>query len=77
MVEVQSNQGQWLCGQVIYHLLNAFWKEDKLLRSIATKLKVHNPKRRPSLLEWLSWTALPVSDGAKGWRAGESSYRGM
>ncbi len=43
---------QWSCGQVIIFLLEEFRKEDKLLRSIAMKLKARSPRKRPSLLEW-------------------------
>jgi len=42
---------RWSCGRVILHLLDEFRKEDKPLWSIATKLKVRDPKRWPSLLE--------------------------
>jgi serine/threonine protein kinase len=50
---------RWSCGQVMLYLLDEFKKEDKTLRSIATKLKVRRPKQRPSLLEWDSSSALP------------------
>jgi len=62
---------RWSCGEVILHLLDEFEKEDKPLRSIATKLKVRNPKQRLSLLEWDSSSALPVLDGAEGRKANE------
>jgi serine/threonine protein kinase len=62
---------RWSCGQVILHLLDELEKGDKTLKTIATKLKVRDPEKRPSLLEWDSSSALLVLDGAKGRRAGE------
>jgi len=41
---------RWSCGQVIIYLLDEFGKEDEPLSSIAMKLKVHSPRKRPSLL---------------------------
>src|SRR6266851_2101916 len=76
-VEAQSSMyspvraDRWSCGQVIMYLLKVFGKKDEPLTSIAKKLKAHTPSERPSLLEWHSSSALPVLDGAKGWRAGE------
>jgi serine/threonine protein kinase len=62
---------RWSCGQVIIFLLEEFGKDDTPLRSIAMKLKARSPRDRPSLLEWQISSAVPVSDGAKGRRAGE------
>jgi serine/threonine protein kinase len=76
-VEAQSSTyspiraDRWSCGHVILHLLHELKKGDETLKSIATKLKVRDPEKRPSLLEWDSSSALPVLDGAKGGRAGE------
>jgi len=38
---------------------------------IGTKLKVHDPKQRPSLLEWPSWLDRPLSNVANVLKAGE------
>lgn len=49
---------RWSCGQVITFLLETFGKEEPL-SSIARKLKVHNPRERPSLVNCLRsrcWT---------------------
>lgn len=45
---------RWSCGRVILYFLDKFKKEDKHLRSFANRLTAHDPKRRPSLLEWAS-----------------------
>jgi serine/threonine protein kinase len=55
---------RWACGRVLLFLLCGLRKEDKSVRSFATKLMAHNPKQRPKLLEWYSYSAPPV------WHAG-------
>jgi len=47
---------RWSCGRVLLYLLDEFKKEERLLRVIGRELKAHDPKRRPSLLEWESWS---------------------
>ncbi|KAI0245827.1 hypothetical protein BJV78DRAFT_1259993 [Lactifluus subvellereus] len=55
---------RWSCGRVLLYLLDEFRKENKLLRAIAGKLKAHDPKQRPSLLEWHTWFTTPFLDVA-------------
>ena len=57
--DVQSDQSRpmvmWrLTGRVILYLLDRSKREDQHLRSFAHKLMAHDPRRRPSLLEWAS-----------------------
>jgi len=47
---------RWSCGRVLLYLLDEFKKEERLLRVIGRELKARDPKRRPSLLEWESWS---------------------
>ena len=47
---------RWSCGRVRLYLLDKFKKEERVLRVIGRELKAHDPKRRPSLLEWESWS---------------------
>jgi len=47
---------RWSCGRVLLYLLDEFKKEERLLRVIGRELKAHDPKRRPSLLEWKRWS---------------------
>jgi serine/threonine protein kinase len=51
---------RWSCGRVILYILDELGKEHELLRAIARKLEAHNPKQRPSLLEWHTWVAAPL-----------------
>lgn len=46
---------RWSCGHVILYLLDKVKREDKHLRSFANMLTAHDPKQRPSLLEWASF----------------------
>ena len=62
---------RWSCGRVILYLLDKFKKEDKHLRPFANKLTAHDPKRRPSLLEWASSSDAAFSDVANAWEVGE------
>ncbi|KAI0245963.1 kinase-like domain-containing protein [Lactifluus subvellereus] len=62
---------RWSCGRVLLYLLNEFRKENKLLRAIAGKLKAHDPKQRPSLLEWHTWFTTPPLDVANVRKGGE------
>ena len=43
---------RWSCGHVILYFLDNLKQEDKRLRRFANELTAHDPKRRPSLLEW-------------------------
>ena len=47
---------RWSCGRVLLYLLDEFKNKERLLRVIGRELKAHDPKRRPSLLEWESWS---------------------
>jgi len=47
---------RWSCGRVLLYLLDEFKKEERILRVIGREFKAHDPKRRPSLLEWESWS---------------------
>jgi len=47
---------RWSCGRVILFLLDGLRKGDKRLRIVGSRLKAHDPKQRPSLLEWSSWS---------------------
>jgi len=47
---------RWSCGRVLLYLLDECLKGERLLRVIGRELKAHDPKRRPSLLEWKSWS---------------------
>ena len=62
---------RWSCGCVVLCLLDELRKEDKRLRMIGRKLQVHDPKQRPSLLEWPSWLDGPPSNVANVLKAGE------
>jgi len=62
---------RWSCGRVILCLLDELSKEDKRLRTIGRKLQVHDPRQRPSLLEWPSWLDRPPSNIANVLKAGE------
>ncbi|KAI0245824.1 hypothetical protein BJV78DRAFT_1259964 [Lactifluus subvellereus] len=62
---------RWSCGRVLLYLLDEFRKEDKFLRAIAGKLKAHDPKQRPSLLEWHTWFTTPFLDMANVRKGGE------
>jgi hypothetical protein len=62
---------RWSCGRVLLYLLDKLRKEDKPLRAIARKVKAHNPKQRPSLLEWYSWFPSPPFDVANVRKGGE------
>ncbi|KAI9512084.1 hypothetical protein F5148DRAFT_1365582, partial [Russula earlei] len=53
---------RWSCGHVILHLLDAVGKEDNQWKAIARRLEAHDPDKRPSLLEWPSWFAPPLSN---------------
>jgi len=53
---------RWACGRVLLFLLDELSKEDKSLKAFARNLVAHNPKQRPSLLEWCSYLAPPFSD---------------
>ena len=57
---------QWAYRRVLMYLLEDFLKEERLLRVIGRELKAHDPKRQPSLLEWLSWPHM-----ASVWKAGK------
>ena len=48
---------RWSCGQVILYLLDELGEEDHHLRAVARKLKVRNPKQRPSLPRWRIWVS--------------------
>jgi serine/threonine protein kinase len=53
---------RWSCGHVILYLLDELGKEDNPLRAVARKLKVQNPKQRPSLLKWGIWDSAPLQN---------------
>ena len=48
--------GVWGCTSVLMYLPGEFSKEDWLFKVIGRALKVQDPKWRPSLLEWESWS---------------------
>ncbi|KAG6369033.1 hypothetical protein JVT61DRAFT_1958 [Boletus reticuloceps] len=52
---------RWACGRVLQSLLDRFGKEDASLRVFARDLTAHDPKQRPSMLEWGRYSALPFS----------------
>ncbi|KAG6382156.1 hypothetical protein JVT61DRAFT_801 [Boletus reticuloceps] len=52
---------RWACGRVLQSLLDRFGKEDESLRVFARDLTAHDPKQRPSVLEWGRYSALPFS----------------
>jgi serine/threonine protein kinase len=60
---------RWACGRVLLSLLDGFGKEDKSLRAFARDLMAHNPKQRPSLLEWDRYSAAPFSDAGNMWNS--------
>jgi serine/threonine protein kinase len=49
---------RWSTGRVLLYLLNQSGKEDTVLRTAATKLSIHNPDKRPSMLQ----VTAPLSD---------------
>jgi len=55
---------RWSCGHVILYLLDKWKQEGKRLRSFANELTAHDPKRRPSLLEWECLSDAPLLDVA-------------
>jgi len=58
---------RWSCGRVLLYLLDELLRGERLLRVIGRELKAHDPKRRPSLLEWKSWSdAASVRKPGKG-----------
>jgi hypothetical protein len=65
---------RWACGHIVLFLLDAFQKEDKSLRAFARKLTAHNPKQRPSLLEWCSHLT-PLSEIVDVGKAGKNGRR--
>lgn len=62
---------RWSCGHVILYLLDRFKKEGKDLRPFAKELTAHDPKRRPSLLEWAGSSDAPPLNMANVPNAGE------
>jgi len=51
---------RWSCGRVLLYLLDELETDDERLRAIGSKLKVHNPNQRPSLLKRHSWHPVPL-----------------
>jgi serine/threonine protein kinase len=46
---------RWACGRVLLYLLDKFSRTgDERLEAFARDLCANNPKKRPSLLEWIS-----------------------
>lgn len=62
---------RWSCGHVILFLLDELRKEDKRLSIIGRKLKAHDPKQRPSLLEWPGWSDAALSSVSNVLKVGE------
>jgi serine/threonine protein kinase len=58
---------RWACGRVLLFLLDEFRKEDKSLRAFARSLMAHDPKQRPSLLEWRSYSTPSLLDDGNEW----------
>jgi len=56
---------RWACGRVLLFLLDKVGKEGESLRAFASNLLAHNPRQRPSLLEWCSYWAPPFMDIGK------------
>ncbi|KAG6370395.1 hypothetical protein JVT61DRAFT_12116 [Boletus reticuloceps] len=56
---------RWSCGRVLLSLLDVFGKQEMSLRAFARNLMAHDPKQRPSLLEWSRYLAPPFSDSGK------------
>jgi serine/threonine protein kinase len=54
---------RWACGRILQILLDSYDKDEKSLGAFAEDLMAHNPKQRPSLLEWAG------SDTGKIWNA--------
>ena len=57
---------RWSCGRALLSLLDELGKEDKHLEAFAGNLMEHNPRQRPSLLEWRSYLPPPLSDVGDG-----------
>jgi serine/threonine protein kinase len=62
---------RWSCGRVILCLLDDLRKEDKGLRMMGEKLTAHDPKQRPTLLEWPSWLGALTLNVVNVLKAGE------
>jgi len=57
---------RWSCGRVLL-LLDELLKEKRLLGVIGRRLKARGHKKRPSLLEWESWSDVAsVREAGKG-----------
>ncbi len=62
---------RWSCGYVILYFLDKSKQEGKHLKAFANKLTAHDPKRRPSLLEWERLSDAPLLDVANVSNVGE------
>jgi serine/threonine protein kinase len=45
---------RWACGRIILFLLDVFGHKDESLRAFARNFVAHNPRQRPSLLNYLA-----------------------